>query len=168
MLSSEELRYACDVAQKRHTALVDLIFNNDRSAMGLMQLYITIASAATSGAAVIWFRIGTTGAPVYLTFVLLAIGLPCLLGAAYCFAAMWPSKINLPGMQPDVWLWADTQGEKAGAAALRIYLRRLEEGHARNERANDDAAAMMKKAKWSGILAPLLGILALFAGMMLG
>jgi hypothetical protein len=168
MLTSDELRYACDVAQKRHTALVDLIFNNDRSAMGLMQLYITIASATTSGAAIIWFKIGSTGAPAYLAFVLLAIGIPCLFGAAHCFAAMWPSKINLPGTQPDVWLWADTQGEKGGDAALRIYLKRLEEGHARNQRANDDVAALMKAAKWSGILAPLLGILALFTGMMLG
>jgi hypothetical protein len=167
MLSSEELRYACDVAQKRHTALVDLIFNNDRMAMGLMQLYITIASATTSGAAVIWFKIGSTGAPAYLAFVLLAIGIPCLFGAAHCFAAMWPSTINLPGTQPDLWLWAEKQ-DNGGNAALRVYLTRLEEGHMRNQQVNDRTDALMKIAKWSGISAPLLGILALFAGMMHG
>ena len=49
MLESQELRYACDVAQKRHSALVDLIYNTDRMAMGFMQLYITLASATISG-----------------------------------------------------------------------------------------------------------------------
>jgi hypothetical protein len=167
MLNSEELRYACDAAQKRHSALVNLIFDNDKSAMGLMQLYITIASATISGAAVIWFKIGNSGAPAYLTFVLMAIGIPCLFGAANCFAALWPSNINLPGTQPDLWLWADKE-EKSGDDALRIYLKRLEEGHARNEKVNDRADAFMKIAKWSGIMAPLLGFIALFAGMLHG
>lgn len=167
MLTSEELRYACDVAQKRHLALVNLIFDNDKSAMGLMQLYITIASATISGAAVIWFKIGASGAPAYLAFVLIAIGIPCLFGAGNCFAAIWPSKLNLPGTQPDLWLWADTE-EKRGDDALRIYLKRLAEGHARNETINDRAAAYMKMAKWSGIMAPIFGLITLLAGMLHG
>jgi len=164
MLTSEELRYACDVAQKRHTALVDLIYNNDRMAMGLMQLYITLSTATISGAAVIWFKIGSVGAPANLTFVLVAIGFPCLMGAAHCFAAVWPSNINLPGTQPDLWIWADA-AEKRGDAALRAYLSRLNEGHARNEAINDRVDDLMKKAKWCGVLAPVLGLIALIICM---
>lgn len=167
MLSSEELRFACEIAQKRHAALVGLIAENDRAAMGLMQLYITIASATISGAAAIWLKIGTAGAPLYLTVVLLAIGLPSLFGAAHCFAAIWPSTLNLPGTQPDLWLWADEEDGR-GDTALRTYLQRIKEGHERNEEINDRAAAYMKIAKWSGIFAPLLGAVTLIAGMLHG
>jgi len=169
MLNTEELRYACDTAQKRHTALVDLIYNNDRMAMGLLQLYITLASASISGAAAIWFKLGNTGAPLYLTFVLLGIGLPCLFGAGHCFAAVWPTSINLPGTQPSLWQWADkATEEKSGDQALRTYLQRLEDGHTRNEAANKRADDLMKIAKGSGLAAPLLGLLALGIGMLLG
>lgn len=167
-LNSEEMRYACDVAQKRHSALVDLVYNNDRMALGLMQLYIAIASAAISGAAAIWFGIGSVSPPRFLCFVLLGLGLPCLLGAMFCFAAMWPSPINLPGTQPDLWMWTDESENSDWHAALRIYLSRLQEGHQRNEAFNSRASRYMRKAKWSGVLAPPLGFVALFIGMICG
>jgi hypothetical protein len=168
-LNSEELRYACDVAQKRHSALVDLVYNNDRMALGLMQLYIAIASAAISGAAAIWFGIGSISPPRFLCFVLLALGIPCLLGAMFCFAAMWPSKINLPGAEPDLWRWADKgDSETDGVSTLRLYLSRLDEGHQRNDEINKRADQWTRLAKWSGVLAPPLGFLALVFGMMCG
>ena len=112
MLEPDDIRFAVADARQRHAALVDLIHNGDRMALGLMQLFVAISSAAISGAAAIHFGIGSgptptpAGAPAWMMWVLLSLGGPLAIGAALCLAALWPSQINLPGQQVNFWQWS--------------------------------------------------------------
>lgn len=166
MLRPDELRYACDNAQRRHAALVDLILSNDRMALGLMQLFIAIASASISGAAAIYFGLAGTPAPRWLAFVLLSLGIPAAVGGALCFVAMWPSAINLPGQDPAFWQWA-MRLDVTSETAFGNLLDRLAAGHARNEAFNRRAARCMRAAKWCGVAGPALAILTFAAGALL-
>jgi hypothetical protein len=165
MLERDDIRFAIDDARRRHAALVDLINNSDRMALGLMQLYVALASAAISGTAAIYFGFGMTGSPGWLAWVLLSLGVPLAIGAALCLAALWPSNINLPGQQMNFWQWA-AHPDVAAENAFNTLLSHIAEGHTRNEKINRRVSRLMYAAKICGALGPLFALAMFLYGAM--
>lgn len=164
MLTIEDLRFACDDARKRHTAVVDLITATDRQAMALLQVYLTIAIAVVSAATVIYFATPATPIPKVFFAVLIGLAVPTLCGVFCCILSMWPGDISLPGRDASFWLWAMEPGVEA-EKAYREYLENLAKGHARNKALNAKASAWLERAKVCGALAPFCALVALFIGI---
>jgi hypothetical protein len=162
MLDSSDIQFACNDARIRNAAIVDLIHQGDRAALALLQFYVAVASAAISAAAAIFF----TTAPIPKAYgcTLIGIAVPLMAGALCCFVSMWGADIHLPGRKADFWLWA-MKPEVEAKAAYAAYLDRLLEGQATNTALNRRMAKWLDYAKRCGVLAPFVGLVALFVGI---
>ncbi|MBR0752513.1 hypothetical protein JQ604_09970 [Bradyrhizobium jicamae] len=154
-LSVEDLRFAVNDARERHKATVDLIGRIDQQALSLLQLYVTLAGAALSGAGVILLS-AQSGYPRALGFGLIGFAAPLVFGAVLCVATIWPAAVNLPGRDPDFWLWATHDGVQA-QDVYRSYLEALAPKAKQNVELNLRMSRLMLVAKIAGIAAPLLG-----------
>ncbi len=88
-LSSEDMRFAILDARERHKAQVDLMHANDRQALGILQLYVALAGASLSGAAVILLA-GTNSLPRPVGFGLAGFSITIILGTVLALLTMWP------------------------------------------------------------------------------
>jgi hypothetical protein len=155
-LATEDLRFALDDARRRHSAVVDLLAANDRQALGFLQLYVALAGGALSGGAAIVLSTTNT-LPKALGYGLLGFAAPVILGAMFCMAAVWPSKISLPGRKPDFWVWAN---EVTAETAYLAYLENLAVKEAQNTRLNFRLSRLMTCAKALGVAAPIIALIA--------
>jgi hypothetical protein len=162
MLDSTDVQFACNDARMRNAAIVDLIHQGDRHALGLLQFYIAVASAAISAAAAIFFT--TAPIPKIFGLTLVGIAVPLVAGAYCCFVSMWSADIHLPGRSADFWQWA-MKPEVETKAVYEAYLSRLLEGQATNTALNKRMARWLDYAKRCGVLALFGGLLGLFIGV---
>ncbi|WP_027523332.1 hypothetical protein [Bradyrhizobium sp. Ec3.3] len=154
-LTTDDMRFALNDARERHKATVDLITGMDRQALSFLQLYVTLAGAALSGAGVI--LLSTAAAyPRALGAGLLAFAAPLVIGAIVCIITIWPANISPPGRDPDFWQWADREDVTA-EMAYRAYLANLAVKVKQNELLNIRVSNWMLAAKIAGIAAPVLG-----------
>jgi hypothetical protein len=157
-LSLDDMRFALNDARERHKATIDLIIGIDRQALSFLQLYVTLAGAALSGAGVILLST-TSNYPRALGVGLLAFAAPLLIGAILCIITIWPAKISPPGRDPDFWQWADRE-DISTDVAYRAYLTNLTVKAKQNDLLNVRLSNWMLAAKTAGIAAPLLGFFA--------
>jgi hypothetical protein len=158
-LAIDDLRFAVDDARKRHTAVADLINVIDRQALGLMQLYLTLASASISAAAAI--SLSSAHHAKLLVIVLIALALPLTCGAILCLISMWPARINLAGRDPDFWLWAMQPGVTT-ESVYQSYLENLAAKKDMNDRLNKTMARWLDRAKRAGAISPFCAGVGLF------
>jgi len=161
MLDSSDLQFACNDARVRNAAIVDLIHQGDRHALALLQFYIAVASAAISAAAAIFFT--TALVPKIFGLTLVGIAIPLVASAYCCFVSMWSADIHFPGRSADFWQWA-MKPEVETTAVYEAYLSRLLEGQATNTALNKRMSKWLDYAKRCGVLAPFVGLIALFIG----
>jgi hypothetical protein len=162
MLDTSDVQFACNDARIRNAAIVDLIHQGDRNALGLLQFYIAVASAAISAAAAIFFT--AAAVPKIFGLTLIGIAVPLLAGAYCCFVSMWSANIHLPGRSAEFWQWA-MKPEVETKAVYEAYLSRLLQGQATNTALNTRMAKWLDYAKRCGVLAPFIGLVALFIGI---
>jgi hypothetical protein len=154
-LGIDDLRFGVDDARRKHQAVVDQIAAGDRQALGFLQLYIALAVASLSGAAVILLS-ATNALPRPLGFGLASFGLTVALGAVCTLVVMWPSKIRLAGRDPNFWQWA-ARDDVTPDQAFRACLEQVAEDIGINRETNDRMGRAMLAAKCLGAAAPLLG-----------
>jgi hypothetical protein len=162
MLESSDIEFACNDARLRNAAIVDLIHQGDRQGLALLQVYIVVAIATISAAAAIFST--TTQAPRIMGFILFSIAVPLVAGAFCCLVSMWTADIHLPGRSAEFWQWA-MRPEVETKAVYEAYLSRLLEGQRTNTALNLKMAKWLDYAKRCGVLAPFVGLVALFIGV---
>lgn len=156
-LSTDHLQFAINDARQRHDAIVKTISTIDTQALSFLQLYVTLAGAALSGAgAILMTKVELATYPQPLGLGLAAFALPLIFGAMLAMATVWPADINLPGRNPDFWLWADEEGITADQA-YRAYLQNLVDKNKQNDLLNKNMSARMMWAKICGVAAPIVG-----------
>jgi hypothetical protein len=160
-MDNDLFKIAIDDARNRHKAVLDLIYFTDNQAMNLLRLYVTLALAATSAI------IASFGSKPAIT-VDLAVGLSgavavLFYGSWQCFKAMSSASLNLPGRDPDFWIWAAENKQTPEELSLE-YLKAMVEGSASNNAHNAKSAAALRKAKLAGVIAvPVAAIIGLSA-----
>lgn len=154
-MTAEELRFAILDARERHKSAVETIASIDRQALSLLQLYVTLAAAALTGAGAILLNPASTY-PHALGMGLTAFAVPLVTGTILCIVTIWPANISLPGRDPDFWQWAD-RPDIGAEVAYRAYLENLGVKVKQNEILNLRMSNWMLAAKIAGIAAPALG-----------
>lgn len=163
MLALEDLRFACDDARKLLDATVRLIGDQDRQAMGFMQLYVALSAGAWSGgAAILWS--GTFPKPVGAA--LIAFALVLSFGALACLRATWASDLALPGREPDFWTWAE-RADVSAELSYRNYLAAAAKMINDNRDLNITLSNWLRIAKICGVIATpaALGIALVVRGL---
>lgn len=161
MLNAEEMRFACDDARRRHASLANLILAGDRTAMGFLQFFSTLATALLSAGVAVKFA-SSPSLPPQLGWVMIAAALPLIIAATLAFAALWGSDFRCEGEEPEFWLWAlDAQEESADIQ--RMFLKRLQESIAINRRVNRRVNRLMSAARASAAASPALAFVTFMA-----
>lgn len=155
-LSPEDMRFAMNDARERHKALVDLIGRIDQQALSMLQLYVTLAGAALTGAGVIFLSPQQPTYPHAVGVGLTTFSVLLIVGTAFCVAAIWTASVNLPGRDAEFWLWAAEDGVTAEMVYSR-YLSNLAERGSLNRALNVRMSNLMSAAKIAGMAAPLVG-----------
>lgn len=157
-LSSEDMRLAILDARERHKAQVDLMHANDRQALGILQLYVALAGASLSGAAVILLA-GTNSLPRPVGFGLAGFSTTIVVGTVLTLLTMWPVDYRLPGRDPEFWRRAD-DADVTVEHAFRCCLDDTAESIAINRRVTAVIGRKMLASKFCGAAAPLIGLAA--------
>jgi hypothetical protein len=155
-LSTEDLRFAVLDARAKLEKVCGQIAEGDKQAQAFLQIYVTLAVAALSSAAVILLS-STSAFPISVGFGLLGFGLMMIHGATFAVVTLWPSDINLPGQSPSFWRWASHEGVGMDVA-LRTYLERIDADLADNKRLLNRMGSALIVAKCSGPAAPVIGL----------
>jgi hypothetical protein len=156
-LLPEDMRFAINDARERHKATVELIAGIDRQALSFLQLYVTLSGAALSGAGFILLS-NMPNYPRALGYGLLAFAVPLVVGAVLSIITIWPRDINVPGRDPDFWIWAN--GDRITSDQVyRAYLDNLAVKVAQNTKLNTQQSRLMLWAKVAGVAAPIAGLL---------
>ncbi len=149
-LDKDDFRTILEDARARHAAVVALIYFNDTQAMNLLRLYLTIGVAAASGA--IAALTNNTAIPVATGWALAAATIVMLFGSFLCLLAMASGTINLPGRDPDFWLWGlNPQIEKP--EVLKRYLENLSEKAEVNRKLSERSGIALTYAKYCVVAA---------------
>lgn len=156
MLNDDYLKVALDDARARQTALLQLIYFTDQQAMGLLRLYVTIGLAAAAGAAAglgpeAWLPKAVS---IGLGFAAAALTIGCF----FCFLTMRTAQVGLPGRGPEFWRTAMELSDLDHVVAQ--YLEELEAGQRRDRETNRRSGKSFERAKWAGISAPALALIA--------
>lgn len=132
---------------------VDLLHRGDTKAMRLMALYIAVAGALTTQTISLHYG---NASPVESIYFLGGTAAVLMLGAYFALRALWVVPIYLAGRKPDFWLWVleyDISSEKA----IRAYIEQAQQSIEHNERANNSASKLMRRAYICGPLSLLFG-----------
>lgn len=149
-MNNDRFKIAIDDVRTRHKAVVDLIYFTDNQAMNLLRLYISIGLASSSIAIASFSN--DSNIPPEVGVSLIAAVIVFIYGSYECFEAMSSASINLPGRDPDFWLWVETHRIKDDDLA-RTYLNQLISGSYTNDSKNKKSASHLKLAKLAGIFA---------------
>ena len=157
-LTKDELLFAIDDVRKQHDAAFKLIGDMNKEAMSFLQLYVTLAAAAFSGAAGVLLQ-ASKSYPAALGIGLVAFGVFTMLAAIHCLRALWPDKVSLPGRSAAFWLWANREDIDTNVAFVG-YLEDMVGHAATNRSLNARMSETMRWAKSIGVAAPLVGAVA--------
>ena len=161
-LDETEFRTIIEDARARHGGIVNLIYVTDQQAMLLLRLYATLGIATSSGAIA-----GLVGQPMIarpLAWALVAASITLILGAALCLRVLQAARINVPGRDPEFWLWA-LRDDIDRKTALRGYLENLQVKIAANRSLNIKTATALKWAKRCGAAMPIAALMTGAAAM---
>lgn len=162
MLDEDAWKFSCEDARHRNAAIVSLIKSADDRAFEILKLYLTIVSAALPAASVIFFTTGTA-IPKAFGFALAGLAIPLIIGAAFCFRALWTDDLSLPGRDVEFWQWAQ-HPEVDIKTVYSHYLDGLRNAQDANRALSDKMSTRLTKAKLAGAIAPLLFLLCLAIG----
>lgn len=153
MLDKDDWKIALEDARYRHNAILGLIHAADNQALALMRLYVTIGTAAAAGA------VSTLPSQISIPLTCSLVGAASMLafGAWQCFSVIAGADINLPGRGADFWLWA-AGTNKDRVEVFKEYLTTLAEKHQTNNRLNERQTKILRRAKLSGILSPIVAL----------
>lgn len=157
MLDETDMRFAIDDARIRHRALIDLINGTSDQALKLLGMYVTLGLAAASGG--VAGLSNATNIPAPVTIGLLCILIPLFVGSLFCFQTIKSAPVNLPGRDPEFWLWAARPDVKR-EMIFNAYLENLNEKVAANRKLNDETANALRNAKRCGVVSPIVAVLA--------
>lgn len=164
-LAESEFRTIIEDARTRHAAVISLMYAIDIQAIALLRLYVTLGIATASGTIA---GLGPSALFPWPAAWALGGGTAVLVaGAAFCLRALKPARINLPGRNPEFWIWA-VSAEVEREAVLRSYLDNLHAKGAVNSDINLRAARALTWAKRCGAVAPLGALLFGGAGYLCG
>lgn len=156
MLEKDDWKIALEDARARHGALVNLIYFTDAQAVNLLRLYVTIASASAAGS-IASFAGNLSAMPLAVGWGLLVATILFVVGAYYCFLAMAPASINLPGRDAEFWIWA-MRDDIDRIDVFREYLENLKAKTPRNQMVNIKGSSNLNHAKRLGMAAPLFAL----------
>lgn len=156
MLTTDETRFALEDARRRQAALLDLIYSIESQAGRLLSLYVTLGLASASAATAI--ILGTIEVPVAVGVGLLGAMAVLLVGSLFCFGAMKPALVGLPGRGADFWVWAHHEDNDFTKVALE-YLSGLQVKQDRDHKHNQLTAGSLAWAKRMGIFTPLAALI---------
>lgn len=156
-MKDEMLIVAIEDIRARHDALRELIVLADQQALGLLQMFIPVASAAATGAV-----IGLTGAtllPAAITVSLSVVTLLLLVGSLVCLRAMNTATIGLSGRDGAFWRWASLPEISAEDVGSEYFLA-AEESIRINRCHNENTARLLMAAKRIAIWTPAIALVA--------
>jgi hypothetical protein len=157
LMAQLDTKAMLDDVRARDTALLTLILSNDRQAMALFRIYITIGSATAVAAAAGFLE--TDGFASQTKWATLAVTMVLAVASYLCQAGMTSSEVGLPGKGGDFWLWARDEAITE-ETALRTYLQYAKEHQELNVRVNTRAFWTLIWAKRLGMAAPIIGLIA--------
>jgi len=150
-----DLKIVLDDVRARNLALHNLILYNDRQAMDLFRLYVTIAVAGAAAALAGLFRDDEL-----LRFMRWGVGAATIMlaiGAGLCLHAMAQVELGLPGRKAEFWQWA-LREDVPQEAAVAAYLDQSRAAEEKNYKINSAASDIYRYAKWAGVAAPIIGL----------
>lgn len=156
MLEKDDWKIAVEDARVRHSAVVGLIYFTDSQAVNLLRLYVTIASASAAGA-ITSFASDVSALPVAVGWGLAVATLAFVTASYFCFLAMTPASINLPGRDAEFWLWA-MRPDIERTEVFKAYLANLKEKTEINNSVNLCGSKYLTHAKQMGMAAPLFAL----------
>lgn len=150
-----DLKSVLDDVRARDAALLAMLLSNDRQAMALFRVYVTIAAALASAALAATLKVGwypdfwvAAGAGA----TALGLSIACLL----CIQAMKSAKVAMPGKGAEFWQWASRE-DVAEKAILDAYLAQSLFGQDNNFYINRRSSAYLQRAKRLGVASIVLG-----------
>ena len=154
-MDKDEIRFALEDARLRQNALLDLIYFNERQALGMLRLYAVLGPVLGAGA----YQSFLT--EVYaIAWAALAATVVFVIGSILCLNAMSHTKITLPGRYADFWHDVMTKDSLNFEGAANHYLQELSAAQASQKEFNRKSAISLAQAKWTIVLAPLAAIVA--------
>lgn len=157
MQEADDIRFALTDANSRQEALLNLLYQTDQRALGLISLYFTL-SIATGSVAVTGLSDGNS-IPISLVVGLAISAAIFFVGGLFCLRAMKTQSVGFPGRGPEFWLWAIENDVEFTSAATE-YLKELDRNIRLNRDNNQDSALAMKRAKMCGAVALSAGLAA--------
>lgn len=150
-------KLAIEDVRARHGAIVALIYFIDTQALGLLRLYVTLASGFAA-VAVSVFSQQENGFGALVAAVLAATA-SLVVASYFCLLAMKSSTINLPGRDADFWVWAG-HPDVAEGDVVPAYFKELQAKIDMNRAVNVTGARHLWRAKLVGMFTPVLALLA--------
>lgn len=150
-----EFRTIIEDARARHSAVVTLMYHLDQQAIGLLRLYATLGVATASGALAGFGGSQIVTLPMAWALAFTAIVL--IIGAALCFFVLRPTRLSLPGRDPDFWEWA-IRPDVERLQVVSSYLETLKQKAKENKGRNRLSAFALFGAKACGFIAPLVAL----------
>lgn len=155
MHDAEYIRFALTDANSRQEALLNLLYQTDQKALGLVSLYFTLSIAM--GSVAIAGLSDDNAIPSSLIVGFSISAMIFFLGGLFCFRAMKTQNVGFPGRGPEFWLWA-IENEVAFTKAAAEYFKELDKNIRLNRQNNQDSALAMKRAKMCGAVALSAGL----------
>ena len=157
MLTDEQWRFALEDARTRHEAVVSLLYANDQTAMSLLSLYVTLGLATVTGFIATLAKDSVV--PIVFAIPLFFVTLDFALGSYFCLAAVKTSRVNMPGRNPDFWIWA-SQKDVTAEESYQQYLENLKGKRALNDDVNRESSVQLRRAKLCEAGAPFVALAA--------
>ncbi len=156
LLEKDDWKIALEDARVRHGSVVNLICFTDSQAVNLLRLYVTIASASAAGA-ITSFASNISALPLAVGWGLAVATLAFVTASYFCFLAMTPASINLPGRDAEFWLWA-MRSDVERTEVFKAYLTNLKEKTELNNSVNLSGSKHLTHAKQIGMAAPIFAL----------
>lgn len=150
-----------DDVRGRHQALTNLILYNDRQAVLLFRIFITVVLALTAATATAFLNPDWGYLGVW-KWGLFGVAVSFAAGCFACLRAMAPADIGLAGQGADFWLWV--LGEKDfdnpfDRQKLEEYLKRAMDMQKKDIKTNEKGVRALNWAKRLALASPLVGII---------
>lgn len=151
MSDEDLLKLAIDDIRARQDAVYDLVLSQDKQAMELLRLYVTVGLAVASGAVAMLSNPDRFPLGVGLLCGLVAL----VVGIVFCFRATWQAQIAFSGRDAKFWEWA-SHPSITTADLQAAYFKAADENLKTNRRLNVETAREYWIAKWCGVASPIL------------
>ena len=120
----------------------------------MIRLYLLGVIARAPGASA---PVGNSLFPIATSHSLIGAALVLFVGSYFCYLAMAPATVNMPGRGADFWLWANEE-RVTRENVFVTYLQTLKEKTAMNNGVNERGARALFHAKSAGIASPIIAL----------